>query len=326
MHTSVLQHEGAVLGAASTASTASAMTLGKLIADYCAAYEGRDRTRPPILRYWAALYGERAFASLTNDEVFAGLKKVREEPRRVYGGRDADGRAVYRLGGKRKPATVNRYHAALMALLTWAIKQRLAPKGWTNPALEVERPKEDNARLRFLSSDEREQLLGACRRSAWPRLYLLILMAITTGARRGELLSLTWGAIDLERRRALIETSKNGEPRTLVLLPVVVAELRRFACDRGDVRVFPARGAKGLFQPRNFETSWQKALKAAGLRRFRFHDLRHTTASYLAQDGASLLEIADVLGHRSLAMTRRYSHLTVATKEKLINRVLGEIK
>jgi integrase len=316
-----------VPAAPGTASTAPAsLTLDELAERYLAAYQGRDRTRRSTLCYWRTLYGARPFASLTDDDVFHGLERLRNDLKRVYAGRDADGRRVYRARGRRAPATVNRYHAALMALLTFAIKRRLAPKGWENPARKVERAAEHNARVRFLARDELERLLGACRQSSWPRLYLLVLMALTTGARRGELAGLTWGAIDLERARASVLATKNGEPRILTLTPAVVEELRRFVCERSDVRVFPARGAAGLFQPRQFEASWQAALKAAGVRGFKFHDLRHSCASYLAQDGASLLEIADVLGHKSLAMTRRYSHLTVDTKAKLVNRVLGGIK
>ena len=67
-------------------------------------------------------------------------------------------------------------------------------------------------------------------------------------------------------------------------------------------------------------------MKAAGIKNFRFHDLRHTAASYLAMAGATLLEVADVLGHRELSVTKRYSHLATAHKEKLVNRVLGDIK
>ena len=75
-----------------------------------------------------------------------------------------------------------------------------------------------------------------------------------------------------------------------------------------------------------FEGRWHEAVKAAKLRSFRFHDLRHSCASMLAQDGTTLLEIADVLGHRQLQMTKRYAHLTTGHKTALINRVMGEIK
>ena len=76
----------------------------------------------------------------------------------------------------------------------------------------------------------------------------------------------------------------------------------------------------------NFDGYWDTALSEAKIEDFRFHDLRHTRASYLAQNGASLLEIADVLGHRNLSVTRRYSHLTIDSKSKLVNRVLGGLQ
>ena len=74
------------------------------------------------------------------------------------------------------------------------------------------------------------------------------------------------------------------------------------------------------------DPAWDRALKAAGVKSFRFHDLRHSCASALAQNGATLLEIAEVLGHRQLSVTKRYSHLATDHKTKLINRVLGDIR
>ena len=212
-----------------------------------------------------------------------------------------------------------------MALFTWAIKRRLAPRGWENPAHLVERAPERNARTRFLTADERARLLEACRASAWPRLYLLVLMAITTGARRGELLALTWADVDREHAGAHVRETKNGDPRVLPLAPHVLEELARVrkSDDRDEDLVFCSRLRR---QPAHFQSAWQAALKQAAIERFRFHDLRHTCASYLAQGGASLLEIADVMGHRQLSMVKRYAHLTIATKAKLVNRVLGEIK
>ena len=78
------------------------------------------------------------------------------------------------------------------------------PKGWTNPARQVPRQRENNERVRFLSGGERERLLKVCRVSSWPRLYLLVLLALTTGARRSELLRLRWRDLDLERAVAYV--------------------------------------------------------------------------------------------------------------------------
>ena len=87
--------------------------------------------------------------------------------------------------------------------------------------------------------------------------------------------------------------------------------------------MFPGRFKRD--RPYAIETAWRNALKNARVEGFKFHDLRHSCASYLAQAGSSLLEIADVLGHKSLAMTKRYAHLTVQSKAKLVRSVLGGI-
>ena len=319
-----MQSGPAISGAASNAPTTVA-TLGALADDYMSAYAGRDRTRIYQLAWWVEYFGTKPWREISDDDVFAGLERLRKEPARVYMGRDADGEPIYR--GKPQPrstATVNRYHAALMALFTWAVKHRRAPRSWENPARKIERAPEKNGVVRFLSDAERDRLLVTCKESPWPRLYLLVLMAITTGARRGELLALTWGDIDFDRGIAHVKEAKNDHPRALPLVPTVLHELKRFASGRTETLVFPSRSR--LTEPRHFESSWITALREAKIRRFRFHDLRHTCASYLAQNGASLLEIADVMGHRQLAMVRRYAHLTTDTKAKLVNRVLGQIK
>lgn len=304
--------------------TSAPATLEQLVDAYKHAYAGRDRTRATMLATWCVILGERAAFEISDEDVFQALQRLREQPASVYGGRDIRGRRIFRKKGPRSASTVNRYHAGLMALYTWAIKQRIAPRGFENPARKIERTPEKNGVVRFLTDAEREQLLEACRESSWPRLYLLVLMAITTGARRGELLALTWGDVDLERAIAHVRTTKNDHPRALPLLPTILEELKRFVSERTEACVFPSRSR--LSEPRHFESSWLAAVKRAEIRCFRFHDLRHTCASYLAQNGASLLEIADVMGHRQLAMVKRYAHLTTDSKAKLVQRVLGGIK
>jgi integrase len=191
-----------------------------------------------------------------------------------------------------------------------------------HPCRSIERKPENNAKTRFLSDDERVRLLEACRGARWPRLYLLVLMALTTGARKGELLGLRWRDVDLERGQALCGSTKNGDPKVLPLVPAVVALLR--GCEgKPDALLFGSH--RNVRRPFAFEPGWHEALKAARVPNFRFHDLRHSCASLLAREGATLLEIADVLGHRQLAMTKRYSHLTVAHKSALVNRVMANL-
>ena len=299
-------------------------TLKDLVDDYFSQYAGRDHTRTYRLGWWVKRLGDRPAASITDDDVFDALEALMTQPARRYAGRDADGAKIYRARpGKRSPATVNRYQVALGALFTWAIRKRRVPKGTDNPCRKIERQPESAGVVRFLSDGERAHLLAACKASRWPRLYLLVLLAITTGARRGELMALRWKDVDLDRARAHVCTSKNGAPRTLPLVPAVVEELQRFQA-KPDGLVFCSRLKPGVAF--NFEPMWKSAKEEAKISNFRFHDLRHSCASCLAQAGASLLEIADVMGHRQLSVTRRYSHLTIATKASLVNRILGDIR
>jgi integrase len=169
---------------------------------------------------------------------------------------------------------------------------------------------------------ERKRLLVACGKAAWPKLYLLVLIAITTGARRGELLGLRWNDIDFERQTAYVQTTKNGQPKVLPLTNDVVKELTKFRQQDSSL-IFNSE-----IKPNKafcFNKQWKKSLEIAEVDNFRFHDLRHTTASYLAMSGASLLEIADVLGHKQISVTKRYAHLCIDHKEKLINSVMSNI-
>ena len=292
---------------------------------YMAHYAGKDCTRVQRLSWWKARLGPvLTLQDLTDDHVHAALEDLASRPARHYVGKDDEGRPVLEFKKRAMaPATVNRYGAALAAVITWAIKKRIAPKGYVHPCRSVERRQENNERTRFLSDDELRRLLDACRASAWPRLYALVLAALTTGARKGELMGLRWSAVDLERAVAHVGKTKNGDPRVLPLVPALLTELQRFKGEPAGW-VFPSpRNPEKQFE---FEPRWHEALRRARIKDFTFHSLRHSCASILARNGATLLEIADVLGHRQLQMTKRYSHLATAHKAALVNRVLGEVR
>ena len=223
------------------------------------------------------------------------------------------------LSSQLSNATVNRYKAAISVVFSYACREYDLPD---NPVRHIRPLPEDNARIRYLSDNERERLFGAVRQSSWNKLYLITLLAITTGARKGELTSLKWSDIDFDRQIAYISTTKNGEPKVLPLTESVIAELQRFNKQDNSL-VFDSEVKPG--RAYCFTKPWKKALKQAEIADFTFHSLRHTCASYLAMNGASLLEIADVLGHKQIQMTKRYSHLCTDHKAKLINSVMGNI-
>ncbi len=254
------------------------------------------------LRWWKEQIGDRKLTEVT--------------PALLVEYRDRLGNETTRRG-KRAAGTLNRYLAYLSHAFTVATKEW----GWmeSNPVTKVAKLKEPRGRVRFLSDEERERLIEACQNSSDPRLLPLVVLAISTGARQGELLRLRWPDVDLQRGVAVLHETKNDERRAI---PVaghaldLLGELSRVRRIDTDL-VFANESGKAHFP----KGPWLKALKAAAIADFRFHDLRHSAASYLAMNGATLAEIAEVLGHKTLAMVKRYSHLTEAHTAGVVARM-----
>lgn len=240
--------------------------------------------------------------------------------------RDKLGQSMTPRNKLRTPATINRYLAALSHILTIAAKEW----GWldANPVLNITKMKEPRGRVRFLSESERERLLTACKESESLCLYLVVVLALSTGARRMEILGLHWKDADLTRGIITLHETKNGDRR---ILPLVGHALRLMQQheklrDLSSDLVFPG---KNLKNPVDIRTPWETALKRADIKDFRFHDLRHSAASYLAMNNASLAEIAEVLGHKTLQMVKRYAHLseahTAGVVARMNEKIFGEI-
>lgn len=224
-------------------------------------------------------------------------------------------------GKRRSPATVVRYLAALSHVFTMAVKE------WQwmddNPLLKIRKPKEPRGRVRFLDAEERANLLEACQESSNRLLYPIVILALSTGMRQGEILGLKWGDVDLESGRAVLHQTKNDERRGVPLVGAALAALQSLADarrsnNRKDL-VFPS--PKNPAKPIDITRPWRDAMEEAGIDDFRFHDLRHSAASYLAMSGASLTEIAAVLGHKTLSMVKRYAHLSEAHTAGVVARM-----
>ncbi len=227
---------------------------------------------------------------------------------------------------KRTNATVNRYLAALSHVFTVAMKE------WEwiedNPMRKVSKLSEPPGRVRFLNKDdELPRLLEACRNSSNTDLYTVVILSLSTGARRMEIWSLKWNQVDLVQEKITLYKTKNKEIRVLPLKGEALLLMQeRFAKrQRLDTDfVFPGKNPQ---KPMDFRAPWTKALEKAKIEDFRWHDLRHTAASYLAMNKASELEIAHILGHKSLAMVKRYSHLgethTADIVESMNKKMLG---
>lgn len=303
------------------------VTVRDLLARFLAGYQGRDPAIMYRLRAWEVLIGDYTLEQLDNDLIYAARNELATMPALNYKGLDADGAKIFRgksRKGTKSNSTLNRFIAVISGVFAWAIELRLTPRGWTNPCRGVKQLREAPGRVRFLDDDERTRLLESCKLSQYPRMYALVLTAMLTGARRGELMGLKWGEVELDNAVARLGRTKNGERRTLVLLPQVIAALRPFASSDANRYVFGA--VKTRYQtPASIDTAWEHAKIRGKIENFRFHDLRHCCASYLAQAGVPLNVIAEVLGHKRLDMTQRYAHLTVQTKSTAMHAALGSI-
>ncbi len=295
-------------------------TVAQLLDKYVETYTGKDSNKLDRLAWWRDQIGDRKLRDVTPALIVECLDALR----RGHAVRGHGKGKTRSLGRKRSEPTVNRYHTALSSVL------EVARTRWhwisENPARKVARGEENAGIVRWLSDDERKALLDACRQSRWDQLYLLVILALSTGARLSELLQLRWSDLDLKKGIAYLVDSKNGERRSLPLIEAVQTELSKQVrrLDSGFVFPSPFKTGEAAEPYAGFREHWNEARDKAGIKNFRFHDLRHSCASYLAMNGATELEIADVLGHKTLQMVKRYSHLSTDHKQTLVNRVLGD--
>lgn len=228
-----------------------------------------------------------------------------------------------RLSASKSPATVVRYLAALSHAFTVATNE------WQwlheNPVKKVKKPKEPRGRVRFLDDAERERLLNACQESKNTLLYLCVILGLSTGMRQSELMNLKWSDVNLKDGFIILHETKNGERRRVPLAGHGLELLREHAKVRrlDTDLLFPSSHHSG--KPNNLRSAFLYALERAGITDFHWHDLRHCTASYLAMNGASLAEIAEVLGHKTLAMVKRYAHLSDGHVSNVVSSMNSKI-
>jgi len=218
--------------------------------------------------------------------------------------------------------TANRYMAALSHLFTMCVREW----GWLDdtPMRKVQRLKEPRGRVRFLSDDERRALLESCKESTNPHLYDAVVLALSTGCRKNEIIHLRWRDVDFERGVIVLHDTKNNERRAVPITGHAFERLQdRAHIRRIDTDYVFAQDAQ--VKPADIDRDFARARDAAKIQDFRFHDLRHSAASYLAMNGATLAEIAEVLGHKTLAMVKRYAHLSQAHTSAVVSRMTAKL-
>jgi len=212
---------------------------------------------------------------------------------------------------KVKPATVKRDLEFLRSVFNKGIEWG---KALHNPVSKFKRLKEPAYRLSYLLLDEIDRLISAAAYHIKP----IIITALHTGMRRGEILKLKWADIGFNNRLIEVVETKNNEKRYVPIDSTLLAALRNIPRRIDSDYVFCNREGKPYTDIKN---SFRSALKRASIDNFRFHDLRHTFASHLIMSGADLTTAKELLGHKSIKMTMRYSHLSQDYKRQAIDKM-----
>lgn len=285
-------------------------TVAEIAAVFLSLTPMRDPMIKPRLSFWTERFGTKPLADLTPEDIDAALAELETAPGKY--------------GKIKSGPTVNRYRMALQSAIRFAKHKRLLPRGWVSPLQDIPQHKENPGKIRFLTPEEEQRLMDAARLQSWVLLPLLVRLAIVTGLRRGALLALRWRdvVLDNESPHVAVQRTKNGDSHVSPITPDLVEEFQRMRRIKSDDDELIFSG-KFRNQPHDFRHGFSEACKLARLADVSFHTLRHTSCSRLAQAGVDILAIAEHAGHRSLSMTRRYSHLSIKGRASTINNVFA---
>jgi integrase len=205
------------------------------------------------------------------------------------------------------PASVNRDLTCLRHMLNKAVEWGYLS---ASPMKGVKLLKEPPGRLRFLSKDEIKRLMEELPDST----KTVVLFALYTGLRKSEILNLKWNNIDFKNKMIIVDKTKTNERRIIPMNNAICKELQDISRNRNGDAIFAQEKI-------NLRKNFEAALKRADIDDFRFHDLRHTFASYLVMSGASLIAVQQLLGHKEIRMTMRYSHLSQDHLQDAVNKL-----
>lgn len=218
-------------------------------------------------------------------------------------------KAHLRNDRKLKNSSINRYLEILSKMFNLAIDNDLLTE---NPVRKAGMLREDNISVRFLLIEEQKRLYKSVDEVA-PYLRPIITMALHTGMRKGEILNLKWSNIKCGFIE-LLET-KSGKMRSIPISPILRDVLNQLPKVSEYIFVNPKTNRPYT----DIKKSWHKVLNNAGIENLRFHDLRHTVATRMVEQGADLLVVKDILGHTMIETTMRYAHPVPANKRAAVN-------
>jgi integrase len=282
----------------------------------------RPRLSVPLFRDFSERYKEYA---RTNKRGFRNEHYRIDQLVAIFGSRrlselttwDAEGFKT-KMSKTLKPASVNRLVGNMKHMLTMAVKWNLLSR---NPFTGVKLLHVPDAPERILAWDEEIKLLDVCDRVNFPLLRPLLILALNTGMRKGEILALQWIRVDLTRRIILVQNGKTDlSERRIPMNQMVFAVLTNLWSKRRGDFVFPSdrKREKNL---QDFKKSYKKLILLAKIPPIRFHDLRHTFATRLLRSGVDLITVQKLLGHAKITTTARYTHALADAKIEAVTRL-----
>jgi integrase len=213
-----------------------------------------------------------------------------------------------------KPASVNKNISILKAMFRKAVDWDMMVEEETLKQIRrVKLLSENNRRLRYLSKEEYQTLINACDKHLRP----IVITALNTGMRKGEILSLKWDNVDLKNGFILLDITKNGNRREIPINATLRHTLQDITRRLDVPYVFYDKKTANPYQ--EVKRSFKTALRKSKIHDFKFHDLRHTFASHLVMAGVDITTVKELLGHKTLTMTLRYAHLAPSHKVKAVD-------
>ncbi|APG24247.1 tyrosine-type recombinase/integrase [Syntrophotalea acetylenica] len=203
--------------------------------------------------------------------------------------------------------TANHHLTLIKRMFNLAVKWGFLER---SPAAGVEKFKAPPHRERYLTKEELPRFLKALEDLRDREAAAALSLALYTGCRRNEVMSLRWDQVLLDEGRLYLPITKNNRSRSVLLNPRAIKVLEELQdCGKEDEYVFPSRSGTKLPYRRDMRKTFANVCKAAGITGLRIHDLRHSFATLAIQGGASLYDVQKLLGHQDIAMTQRYAHM-----------------
>ncbi len=210
-----------------------------------------------------------------------------------------------------KKSSVNRETIVLRHMLNTAIKLGKLMK---NPMKDIKQFKVEESKLRVLSREEEEKLLAASCEHLKP----ITIAALNTGMRLGEILNLVWDSVDMERDVVTVIRTKSSKIRTIPINNKL-KEILKYVIKVDSDRVFCDSNGRSIG---SIKTAFNNAVRRAGIRHCRFHELRHTFASRLIEKGVNIVTVKELLGHADIRTTMRYSHPAPEYKRQAVESLI----